>query len=80
MLPEENEEKWPRARIYATFAVDLPDKAFEWYHRMLGWKVGNDGVDDQGNCTFEASYMDITPSILLFTGKRSRRIPIRTSL
>ena len=52
-MPETNkEEKWPRTGIYATFKVESVDKTFEWYQRMLGWKVGKDAFDDQGNCTF----------------------------
>jgi uncharacterized glyoxalase superfamily protein PhnB len=52
MAEKNEEEKWPRTGIYATFTVESPDKAFEWYQRMLGWKVGKDAFDDKGNCTF----------------------------
>ena len=51
-MPEDKESKWPRTGIYATFRVESVDETMEWYKRMLGWKVGKDAFDEEGNCTF----------------------------
>jgi len=51
-MPKDEGNKWPRTGIYATFEVESVDETMEWYKRMLGWKVGKDAFDEQGNCTF----------------------------
>jgi len=43
--------EWPRTGIYATFTVESVDKTMDWYQRMLGWEVGKDAFDGNGNCT-----------------------------
>lgn len=51
-MTEDEEDKWPRTGIYATFRVESVDETMEWYMRMLGWKAGKDAFDEEGNCTF----------------------------
>jgi predicted enzyme related to lactoylglutathione lyase len=51
-MTEDEEDKWPKTGIYATFRVESVDETMEWYKRTLGWKVGKDAFDKEGNCTF----------------------------
>ncbi len=51
-MSEDDKGEWPRTGVYATFMVESVDETMDWYQRMLGWEVGKDAFDEQGNCTF----------------------------
>lgn len=77
-MSEEDKGEWPRTGIYATFTVESVDETMEWYQRMLGWQVGKDAFDEEGNCTFGSVIYSIMLSTSLGEG-RSRRTLTGTS-